>query len=179
LYQPRGVAETLGVPEVRESRHVGPAALDHRRQDVCGLDVPVQDSLRVCVLERTADGQGHFRQRFDSARRPDLGERPGGDELHRVVPAKVVDLAEPVGRYDVRMAEARMEVVLELEGDVVGAVARGGVAELQRDDLVRVLGTSAEHIARASAADPLQNLEAGDDRRLAFPDGATPLISTL
>ena len=104
-------------------------------QDVGGLDVPMDETFRVCRIESVrdlaADGEraGRVERALGAQQRTQIRTL---DEAHRQVEA-TVDVACVVDRHDVRVLERHGELRLAGEA-VVEALIEG---QLRRDELQR------------------------------------------
>src|SRR3970282_177872 len=116
----------LGQPEVPELRVAVP-----RNQNVCGLDVAVQDRCGV----RDSEGIGHANQQIDNLTpSPRVGsepvlERTAVDKLgHEVL--SPFEFTDVVNSEDVRVIQGGRQLRLALE-----AAARGGIGEVVGEEL--------------------------------------------
>ena len=134
---------------------IGDQRLTVLQQDVLRLDVAVDDSLLVRVLERRGDlicdpqrvGQRELPLAFET-----LVDRLAGDERHHVIEMPLV-LAEVVDREDVGVTEARDDV--DLSAESLGAHREGKFPEedLDRDVAIQLEIASEPDDRHTSAAD--------------------------
>ncbi len=131
-----GFSDDLRQPEVENL-----CLTSIRDEDVRGLDVPVDDSFRVCGIERVGDLDAQIEHRFDLQRLASdpVPERLPLQQFHgdEGSPIGLVDL---VDRADVRVVQGGRSFGLPLEtaeslrvvGEFVGKELQGDVAtELQ------------------------------------------------
>ena len=147
------LVESSGQPEVGEID-----MLARIEQHVGGLDVPMDETFRVCriqgVRDLAADGEraGRVERALGAQERPQIRSL---DEAHREVEA-TVDVACVVDRHDVRVLERHGELRLAREAFAEALIERQlGRHELQRDRPFQPQVVGAVDDAHAAAADQL------------------------
>ena len=150
-------------------------------EDVGGLEVAVDDPLRVRRLERVRDLDAELEQLADLERPPadPLGQRLALEQLHRDEVAALV-LVDRVHRADAGVVERRGGLRLPLE-----ALERGGVLrqlcrqELERDVPAELRVFRLVHDTHAAAAqlrrDPVVRDDLADHRLMAPSPGLLTL----
>lgn len=132
-------------------------------QQILGLDVTVDDSTVVGILERLAD-RGHHGEGFlgrESVRLERLSQIDSLHEFHDEV-EELFRLAEVMHRDDVGMTESGER--LRLAGEAVGETGLGfavGSKELERDDAVEQSLAGAIDDPHSTDTDQFENFELG------------------
>ena len=173
-------ADHLGDAEVRDLQHLRLA-----EQEVLGLDVSVQDALRVGALHGGAGGEsdgtgGVHRHALAGEPAPDGA---AGELLHHQE-AEPVELDEVVHGHDVGMVEAGEQAGLGHEaGSHRGVGGEGAGQLLDRDHAVQLLVTTLQHDAPAASseltADVVRGQGGGDEitvegHRSSAPSAVSP-----
>ena len=135
-----------------------------RHEDVRGLDVPVDDSLRVCRIQRVRDLDAQIEHRLDLHRlaSDSVPERLALQQFHGDE-GSPIGLVNLVDRADVRVVQRGRSFGLPLETAeslcVVGEVVR---KELQGDVATELQVFRFIHDTHAPAADPAEDAVMGN-----------------
>ena len=165
----RGVARLDLVGDAASTQDLGQSPVDdlhlaeRSNHDVGGLQVAVNDALRVGVGHRLANGlpdleEAHAILLDRLAPREHRRERPPLDQLHREERTLIGHQPQLVDRHDARVLQLAADLRFFDESlEDFGALGELGVGDLDRDVATELDVVPAQHDAHAAARDLTQN----------------------